>query len=88
MGSAKITQESLKSSLGVCVKDFNEILYGHEKWGGVERNENQMIEFRDTLEICEFVDLGYQGPKFTWEGTRAGGLTIRCRLDKAVANSS
>lgn len=53
---------------------FNEITSREEKRGGVERLEGQMQIFHDALDYCELKDLGYQGPKYTWDGTRAGGL--------------
>ena len=45
-----------------------------------------MREFRDALDECGLMDLGYMGDKFTWRGKRAGGLVLE-RLDKAVADN-
>lgn len=45
-----------------------------------------MNRFRDTFESCGLEDLGYQGPDYTWAGTRTGGVKVRCRLDRVVAN--
>lgn len=36
------------------------------------------------VDKCEFVDMGYVGHKFTWRGTRLGGLV----LERAFANTS
>ena len=33
--------------------------------GGLDQNV-QMQAFRDTLDFCGFLDLGYMGPEFTW----------------------
>lgn len=45
-----------------------------------------MQAFRDTLNLCGFVDLGYTGPDFTWHG-RQGGEMVWERLDRSVVNS-
>ena len=44
-----------------------------------------MQSFRDVLDLCGFVDLGYSGPEFTWHGRRKGEL-IWEQLDWGVAN--
>ena len=67
--------------------DFNEILRGHEKLGGVLRRESEMVAFRDMVDECGLVDLGYVGHKFTWRGKRQGGLVLE-RLDRAFATAS
>ena len=41
--------------------------------------------FKEALDHCGFVDLGYSGPDFTWHGWRRGEL-IWERLDHGVAN--
>lgn len=50
----------------VCV-DFNEILYSFEKVGGAPREKKRMEEFRDVLEECQLMDIGFLGTRFTWE---------------------
>ena len=71
----------------LCVGDFNEIVKPHEKLGGRARPENRMRDFRDVLDECSFVDLGYVGQKYTWNKRLAGGITVWERLDRAVANT-
>jgi len=44
-----------------------------------------MQAFRDTLDFCGFMDLGFTGPKFTWHSRRHGHL-IWERIDRGVAN--
>ncbi|KAK9988680.1 hypothetical protein SO802_028919 [Lithocarpus litseifolius] len=68
-----------------CFGDFNEILEVHDKWGGATRAHNMMRNFRDALDHCGFVDLGFSGPEFTCHG-RHGGEMIWERLDGGVAN--
>ena len=57
----------MDSALWVCIGDFNEILTLEEKWGGRGHPNSQMEAFQQTLENCGLSDLGYWGPKFTWE---------------------
>ena len=44
-----------------------------------------MQMFRDVLDQCRFIDLGYSELDFTWHGRRGGEL-IWERLDSEVAN--
>ena len=46
--------------------DFNETLYGIDKLGGRQVNLNRAIEFKDCLDSCNLIDLGFSRPKFTW----------------------
>ena len=46
--------------------DFNEILRGDEKEGGVPRCDKDMDNFRRCIDDCNVVDLGYRGSCFTW----------------------
>jgi len=69
----------------VCIGDFNEILFSEEKSGGRVRPHSQMQAFRDVLDVCGFMDLGFTGPEFTWQGVRHGQV-IWERLDRGVAN--
>jgi hypothetical protein len=67
-----------------CMGDFNELVRLEEKQGRHTRSERQMQMFRDVLDECGFVDLGFTGPKFTWTNNRVGDMTWE-RLDRAVA---
>lgn len=45
--------------------DFNEIIYSFEKRGGQPREEKIMEEFRDVLNECQLIDVGYSGTWYT-----------------------
>ena len=70
----------------VCIGDFNEVLSNDEHMGPTDRGETQMRLFRDCLEDCQLVDLGFCGPKYTWNNKQHGDSNIRVCLDRAVAN--
>lgn len=71
----------------LCVGDFNEILFSHEKEGGKDRSQSCMDRFREALEFCELRDLGFEGDIFTWRNhNHNANEYIRERLDRAVAN--
>jgi hypothetical protein len=80
----------LQQSLGIpwlCVGDFNEILFHHEKEGGVPRAQACLDRFKLALEKCELHDLGFFGDVFTWRNKQMKGSTHVCeRLDRDVAN--
>jgi hypothetical protein len=70
----------------VCLGDFNEVLYVDEHLGAGARGESQMRQFPECMEDCQLVDLGFSGPKCTWNNRQQGQGNIRVRLDRAVAN--
>jgi hypothetical protein len=72
----------------VCLGDFNEILSADEKYGGRRRQRGLMENFKKTLEACGLSDLGYKGPKYTWNNGREGTEFTKERLDRVVANGS
>ena len=71
----------------LCADDFNEILLLHEKLGGALRSETAMREFREVVDDCEFMDLGYAGKKYSWRGKRGDHMVLE-RLDRALASHS
>ena len=42
-----------------------------EKWGGLERPQQQKEGFRRVVNVCGFLDLGYEGPDFNWCNQRS-----------------
>ena len=45
-----------------------------------------MGNFQNTLEACGLSDLGFKGPKYTWNKGREGANFMNERLDKGLAN--
>jgi hypothetical protein len=58
-----------------------------EKQGGPVRSSRQMQDFRDAIDECGFVDLGYQGAPFTWCNNRVDSGTVWERLDRGLATT-
>lgn len=71
----------------VCVGDFNEILSDTEKFGVSKTPRRQMQDFQDSIGACQLFDLGFSGPKNTWNNKREDLNFIQERLDRAMANS-
>lgn len=69
----------------MCMGDFNEILFAHEKKGGNERADWQMTNFREAVDVCGFIDISFSGYEFTYDNGREEGDNIQCRLDRALA---
>jgi hypothetical protein len=70
----------------ICCGDFNEALSHDEHVGARDRSETQMTLFRDCLDDCGLFDLGFSGPKFTWNNRQCEEDHVKVRLDRAVAN--
>ena len=80
-------QQACGGAPWLCIGDFNEILFQHEKEGGKPRAQSCMDKFKRSLEVCELNDLGFEGDVFMWRNKQMKGSThIRERLDRAVAN--
>ena len=69
------------------VGDFNELLSCHDKQGGNSLNPRKVQLFKDRLDACGMVDLGFHGPKFMWVNKRDTDQFIEERLNRAFANS-
>ncbi|KAL5752459.1 hypothetical protein ACOSQ2_022966 [Xanthoceras sorbifolium] len=64
--------------------DFNEVLRDNEKLGGVLRSYGAMPQFREVLDDCGLIDMGFKGSKFTWHNRQSNGDTIMERLDRGL----
>jgi hypothetical protein len=50
------------------------------------RARREMVDFQEALEDCQLCDLGFKGPKYTWNNQREGAAFTKERLDKATPN--
>jgi hypothetical protein len=65
--------------------NFNEILSSNEKFNTTPASQRRMSTFRNCLNTCNLLDLGFNGPRFTWTNKRPNGLVME-RLDKVLCN--
>lgn len=65
---------------------FNIISSTHEKLAGRAYNINKSLEFIGIIEACGLMDLGYNGPNYTWCNHRKEGDRIWKRLDRGMVN--
>lgn len=71
----------------VVASDFNAILEQKYKLGGKPFTSGSFCRFRNFMDECELLDIGYVGYMYTWNNRRAGKANIQERLDRAVSNS-
>ena len=72
----------------LCLGDFNEILLSSEKFGGVDRAEWQMENFRSAVNVCGFHDVLFTGYEFTYDNGRELEDNVQSRLDRALVTTS
>ena len=69
------------------IKDFYEITCHNEKVEGRQRPDSFFLPFKQILNDCGMIEFSFTGDMLSWVGKRAGGSTVRCRLDRAVGNA-
>jgi len=72
----------------LCYGDFNEIIRQDEKLGSARRPYNQMQQFREVIDECGFMDLGFESSKYMWSKHFKNGVSIWERLDRCLVNNS
>ena len=61
--------------------DFDAYLCSNDKWGGGQPNWTAMNQFKECIQECNLVDLGFKGSNFTWERGR-----VKERIDRSICN--
>ena len=72
----------------VLLGDFNDMLSNDEKMGGLPVNRYRVTVFRNCMDRCGLMDLGFHGPHFTW--TTKSPIwqnNIKERLDRGLGNA-
>ena len=64
---------------------FNEVLRTEEHFGGQGRSEQQMEGFREAVQACGLIDLGFIGLPYTWDNMQQDGSNVKVRLDRGLA---
>ena len=71
----------------VVAGDFNEILSSTEKFSNTLASQRRMSAFKNCLDACNLLDLGFSGPQFTSTNKHPNGLVME-RLDRVLCNPS
>lgn len=71
----------------LCMGDFNEVLYGSEHFGVVERAEWQTRAFREDVEDCNLQDLGFNKVPLTWDNCQPSQSNVKARIDRALGDT-
>ena len=50
----------------VLLGDFNDMISDDEKMEGLPVNRNRISAFRNCMDKCGLIDIGFEGPYFTW----------------------
>ncbi|KAH7843546.1 hypothetical protein Vadar_018002 [Vaccinium darrowii] len=70
----------------LCVGDLNDCGSQAEKQGGNPCSRGRIEQFHSLMSDCEFMDLEFKGPNYTWSNNQGGDDNIRIRLDRALAD--
>lgn len=76
----------LQSMAWFIARDFNEPLLDEDKFGGRNISLNRSLLFKDYLDKCNMIDLGFLGPRFTWTNGRELSALIQERIDRFFVN--
>lgn len=90
-GDIKAHQNSpiFRNNEWVLMGDFNEILDGEEHSNYAESGvlTTGVREFEDVMQHCRLLNMGCQGPKFTWFNKRDAGIICK-KLDRILVNEA
>ncbi|XP_023881941.1 uncharacterized protein LOC136065446 [Quercus suber] len=70
----------------IMARDFNEPLVDGDKFGGRGVSINRSSAFKDCLNRCSMVDLGFLGPRYTWTNKREFSNLIMEIIDRFFMN--
>lgn len=78
-----------KDKQWIIMGDFNEILEGgeHSNYQNSGLITTGMRDFESVYQHCRLMDLGYQGPRFTWCNKQDEGLMCK-KLDRILVNET
>lgn len=70
----------------VMAGDFNEPLIEEDKYGGRAVSVNRSLLFKECLDKCSMIDIGFTGARFTWTNKRPIQSFIQERIDRFFVN--
>ena len=72
----------------VLLGDFNDMLSDDEKLGGLPVNRTHISAFRNCMDKCGLIDLGFHGLYFTWTNeSPVWQTTIKEQLNRGLGNA-
>ncbi|XP_030958722.1 uncharacterized protein LOC115980633 [Quercus lobata] len=66
--------------------DFNKPLVQEDQFGGRGVSVNRSLAFKDCLDFCNMVDMGFSGPRYTWTNKQDINNLILERIDRFFMN--
>ena len=72
----------------VVMGDFNEPLIGEDKFGDKAVSVNRSLLFKECLDKCSMIDIGFSGPRFTLTNRRDLHGLIQEKIDRVFVNPS
>ena len=72
----------------IIVGDFNEPLMKDDKFGGRVMSVSRSLLFKECLNKCSMIDIGFSGPQLTWTNKREVQALIQERIDRFFVNPS
>ncbi|XP_075665407.1 uncharacterized protein LOC142635078 [Castanea sativa] len=72
----------------VLAGDFNEPLQAEDKFEGMAVSVNRSLLFKESLDKCSMIEIGFSGPRFTWTNRREVQALIQERIDRIFVNPS
>ena len=66
----------------VIAGDFNEPLMEDDKFGGRAVSVSRSLLFKEFLDKCNMIDIGFSGPRFTWPNKREVQALIQEKIDR------
>lgn len=66
----------------ILVGDFNKVLTGEDKLGGRAINIHRALKFKECLDKCRMIDLGFAGLRYTWSNRRPLTHLIQEQFDR------
>lgn len=70
------------------MRNFNEPLLDEDKFGERVVSVNKSLLFKECLDNCGMIDIGFSGPRFTWTIKREIQAHIQERIDRFFVNAS
>lgn len=78
---------SSSQKLVYCIVDFNVIVNHSKKNSSTVSNHCRMASFSNHVKRCGLIDMGYNGPAFTWCNKRFTSMPTDEHLDRCFANA-